>query len=46
MVKWREQCQIMAFSFHSQKNITTLGEGGAIYVKKKSEAFEDILVAP
>ena len=26
------------FSFHSQKNITTLGEGGAIYVKKKSEA--------
>ena len=23
------------FSFHAQKNITTLGEGGAIYVKKK-----------
>lgn len=26
------------FSFHSQKNITTLGEGGAIYVKSISEA--------
>ena len=26
------------FSFHAQKNLTTLGEGGAIYVKKKSYA--------
>lgn len=25
------------FSFHGQKNISTLGEGGAIYVKKKSD---------
>ena len=23
------------FSFHAQKNLTTLGEGGAIYVKEK-----------
>ena len=26
------------FSFHAQKNLTTLGEGGAIYVKKNSLA--------
>jgi len=26
------------FSFHAQKNITTLGEGGAIYVKEKKLA--------
>ena len=26
------------FSFHSQKNLTTLGEGGAIYVKNKLES--------
>ena len=27
------------FSFHAQKNITTLGEGGAIHVKNKKEAM-------